>query len=150
VFLDNGYTKEEWKMVQETRKIMHVPDLPVSATTVRVPVPVGHSEAVHAEFTRPMTPAEARQILEHAPGVYVVDEPAAAHYPLASYAAGRDEVFVGRLRADASHPNGLAMWIVTDNLRKGAALNAVQIAELLARRQIASAGSQALAGRSPR
>jgi len=140
-FLDNGYTKEEWKMVQETRKIMHVPDLPVSATTVRVPVPVGHSEAVHAEFERPMTPAQARQILEHAPGVYVIDDTALAHYPLASYAAGRDEVFVGRIRADASHSNGLALWIVADNLRKGAALNAVQIAELLARRASASGQS---------
>jgi aspartate-semialdehyde dehydrogenase len=130
-FLDNGYTKEEWKMVQETRKIMHVPELPVSATTVRVPVPVGHSEAVHAELTRPMPPAEARAILERAPGVCVVDAPADAQYPLASYAAGRDEVFVGRIRADASHPNGLVLWIVSDNLRKGAALNAVQIAELL-------------------
>jgi aspartate-semialdehyde dehydrogenase len=150
VFLDNGYTKEEWKMVQETRKIMHVPDLPVSATTVRVPVPVGHSEAVHAEFAQPMAPAEARQILAHAPGVYVIDDPASSHYPLASYAAGRDEVFVGRIRADASHPNGLALWVVADNLRKGAALNAVQIAELLARRQLAGASSQAVAGRGTR
>jgi aspartate-semialdehyde dehydrogenase len=147
-FLDNGYTKEEWKMVQETRKIMHLPDLPVSATTVRVPVPVGHSEAVHAEFAHPMSAAEARQILAHAPGIYVIDDPASSHYPLASYAAGRDEVFVGRIRADASHPNGLAMWVVADNLRKGAALNAVQIAELLARRQLASASSQSLAGRA--
>ena len=132
-FLDNGYTKEEWKMVQETRKIMHAPDLPVSATTVRVPVPIGHSEAVHAEFARPLAPAEARAILERAPGVRVVDAPAEARYPLASDAAGRDEVFVGRIRADASHPNGLVLWIVSDNLRKGAALNAVQIAELLVR-----------------
>ncbi len=131
-FMDNGYTREEWKMVQETRKIMHAPDLPVSATTVRVPVPIGHSEAVHAEFTRPMPPDEARAVLALAPGVCVVDEPRAARYPLASVAAGRDEVFVGRIRADASHPRGLAMWIVADNLRKGAALNAVQIAELLA------------------
>ena len=131
VFLDNGYTNEEWKMVQETRKIMHLPDLPVSATTVRVPVPVGHSEAVHAEFAQPIAPAEARQILAHAPGVYVIDDPASSHYPLASYAAGRDEVFVGRIRADASHPHGLVLWVVADNLRKGAALNAVQIAELL-------------------
>lgn len=131
-FLDNGYTKEEWKMVQETRKIMHLPDLPVSATTVRVPVPIGHSEAVHAEFARPMSPGEARTILGRAPGIRVVDAPAEARYPLASDAAGRDEVFVGRIRADASHPNGLVLWIVSDNLRKGAALNAVQIAELLA------------------
>ncbi|HZU05046.1 MAG TPA: aspartate-semialdehyde dehydrogenase [Chloroflexota bacterium] len=133
VFLDNGYTKEEWKMVQETRKIMHAPDLAVSATTVRVPVPVGHAEAVQAEFTRPMAPAEARALLERAPGVVVLDDPAAAVYPLPSLAAGRDEVFVGRIRADASHPCGLALWVVADNLRKGAALNAVQIAELLLR-----------------
>lgn len=131
VFLDNGYTKEEWKMLQETRKIMHVPDLPLSATTVRVPVPIGHSEAVNVELTRPMSPAEARAILARAPGVIVVDDPEAAQYPLASVAAGRDEVFVGRIRADVSHPRGLVMWIVSDNLRKGAALNAVQIAELL-------------------
>ncbi|HEY7064942.1 MAG TPA: aspartate-semialdehyde dehydrogenase [Chloroflexota bacterium] len=147
VFLDNGYTKEEWKMVQETRKIMHAPDLPVSATTVRVPVPVGHSEAVHAELSAPMTLAEARQVLDHAPGVYVVDDPAAAHYPLASFAAGRDEVFVGRLRADASHPHGLVMWIVADNLRKGAALNAVQIAELVARRQMSGGPAVPVAAR---
>lgn len=131
VFLDNGYTKEEWKMLQETRKIMHVPDLPLSATTVRVPVPIGHSEAVNVELTRPMSPAEARALLARAPGVIVVDDPEAAQYPLASVAAGRDEVFVGRIRADVSHPRGLVMWIVSDNLRKGAALNAVQIAELL-------------------
>jgi aspartate-semialdehyde dehydrogenase len=142
-FLENGYTREEWKMVQETRKIMHAPDLPVSATTVRVPVPIGHSEAVHAEFTRPMAPAEARALLARAPGVCVVDDPAAAQYPLASVAAGRDEVFVGRLRADASHPNGLVMWIVADNLRKGAALNAVQIAELLSRGTPAQAAAAA-------
>ena len=119
-------------MVQETRKIMHAPDLPVSATAVRVPVPVGHSEAVHLELERPMAPDEARAILEKAPGVRVLDAPSAAQYPLPSLAAGRDEVFVGRIRADASHPRGLALWIVADNLRKGAALNAVQIAELLA------------------
>src|SRR3954452_1257589 len=101
-FLDNGYTREEWKMVQETRKIMHLPDLPVSATTVRVPVPIGHSEAVHAEFARPMSPDEARAILGRAPGIRVVDAPAEPRYPLASDAAGRDEVFVGRIRADAS------------------------------------------------
>ena len=132
-FLDNGYTKEEWKMVQETRKIMHVPDLPVSATTVRVPVPIGHSEAVQVELSRPMAAEEARAILERAPGVCVLDAPAAAQYPLPSLAAGRDEVFVGRIRVDASHPRGLALWVVADNVRKGAALNAVQIAELLVR-----------------
>jgi aspartate-semialdehyde dehydrogenase len=133
VFLDNGYTKEEWKMVQETRKIMHLPALPVSATTVRVPVMVGHAEAVHVEFARPMAPDEARAILARAPGVVVIDEPQAARYPLPLDAAGTDEVFVGRIRADASHPRGLAMWVVADNVRKGAALNAVQIAELLVR-----------------
>ncbi len=150
-FLDNGYTKEEWKMVQETRKIMHLPDLPVSATTVRVPVPIGHSEAVHAEFARPFPPDEARAVLARAPGLRVVDEPAAARYPLASDAAGRDEVFVGRIRADASHSNGLAFWVVADNVRKGAALNAVQIAELLVAGQAAAGaetvGTSALAGR---
>ncbi len=133
VFLDNGYTKEEWKMVQETRKIMHLPDLAVSATTVRVPVPIGHSEAVHAEFAAPLPPDQARAILARAPGVCVIDDPATNRYPLASLAAGRDEVFVGRIRADASHPCGLVLWIVADNVRKGAALNAVQIAELLVR-----------------
>jgi len=133
VFLDNGYSKEEWKLVNETRKIMHAPDIAISATTVRVPVEIGHSEAVHVEFERPMSPAEARDILERAPGVVVVDDPLANRYPLPRDAAGRDEVFVGRLRADNSHPNGLAMWIVADNVRKGAALNAVQIAEQLVR-----------------
>jgi aspartate-semialdehyde dehydrogenase len=147
-FLDNGYTKEEWKMVQETRKIMHLPDLPVSATTVRVPVPIGHSEAVHAEFSRPLSPHEARAILSRAPGVCVMDDPAAAQYPLASLAAGRDEVFVGRIRSDVSHPNGLAMWIVSDNLRKGAALNAVQIAELLASRLATPAPVSVVAGQA--
>jgi len=133
VFLDNGYTKEEWKMVQESRKIMHLPDLPISATTVRVPVYVGHAEAVHVEFARPMAPEEARAILARAPGVVVQDAPQDVAYPLPIAVAGRDEVFVGRIRADASHPCGLALWIVADNVRKGAALNAVQIAELLVR-----------------
>jgi aspartate-semialdehyde dehydrogenase len=131
VFLDNGYTKEEWKMIQETRKIMHAPELQVSATTVRVPVFVGHAEAVHIEPSRPMTPEEARSILERAPGVRVVDAPAANEYPLPVAAAGGDEVLVGRIRADASRAGGLALWIAADNVRKGAALNAVQIAELL-------------------
>jgi aspartate-semialdehyde dehydrogenase len=128
---ESGYFKEEWKMIHETRKIMHLPELAVSATCVRVPVAVSHSEAVHAEFERPMSVEEARALLAEAPGVVVVDNPAAALYPLPVDAAGRDEVFVGRIRKDASHPNGLAMWIVSDNLRKGAALNAVQIAECL-------------------
>ena len=133
-FLDNAYTREEWKLVQETRKIMHAEDLAISATCVRVPVFVGHSEAVHLEFSRSMSPQEAREILSRAPGVVVVDDPAANLYPTPWEAAGRDEVFVGRIRQDASHPNGLALWVVSDNLRKGAALNAVQIAEELIRR----------------
>ncbi len=134
VFLDNGYTREEWKMVQETRKIMHAPEILVSATCVRVPVFVGHSEAVHVEFSRPMSPDEARQVLAGAPGVRVLDDPAVSLYPHAWQAAGTDETFVGRIREDASHPGGLVMWIVADNVRKGAALNAVQIAELMIER----------------
>lgn len=129
VFLDNGYTKEEWKMVEETRKIMHAPDIAISATCVRVPVFVGHSEAINVEFTHPITPDEARRILAQAPGVKVVDDPSVSLYPQPWSAAGSDDVFVGRIRADASHPNGLVMWVVADNVRKGAALNAVQIAE---------------------
>ena len=134
VFLENGYTKEEWKMVEETRKIMHAPEIAISATCVRVPVYIGHSEAVQVEFTHPMSPEEARHILAQAPGVEVMDNPANRLYPYPCLAAGRDEVFVGRIRRDASHPNGLALWIVSDNLRKGAALNAIQIAEEMIQR----------------
>jgi aspartate-semialdehyde dehydrogenase len=130
-FRDDGYTKEEWKMVQETRKILGLPELRMSATCVRVPIPVGHSEAVHLELERPMSPDEARLILEDAPGVRVVDDPRENAYPTPLEAAGRDEVLVGRIRVDQSHPSGLALWVVGDNLRKGAALNAVQIAETL-------------------
>ncbi len=130
-FLGNGYTREEWKMVEETRKIMHAPDIAVSATCVRVPVMVGHSEAIQVEFDQPMAPAEARSILSRAPGVTVIDDPAQREYPHPAMAAGRDDVFVGRIRKDASHPNGLVLWVVSDNIRKGAALNAVQIAEKL-------------------
>jgi aspartate-semialdehyde dehydrogenase len=129
VFWDNGYTREEWKLVEETRKIMHASDIAVSATCVRVPVFTGHSEAVHVEFTRPMSPDEAERILAEAPGVKILDDPAISLYPQPWAAAGTDEVFVGRIRRDASHANGLVMWVVADNLRKGAALNAVQIAE---------------------
>ena len=136
VFLDNGYTKEEWKMVEETRKIMHAPDIAISATCVRVPVYVGHSEVVQAEFARPMSVEEARHLLAQAPGVKVMDDPRTRLYPYPALAAGRDEVFVGRIRRDASHPNGLVLWIVSDNIRKGAALNAVQIAEELVRRDL--------------
>jgi len=134
VFLDNRYTKEEWKMVEETRKIMHANDIAISATCVRVPVFTGHSEAIHVEFSRPMSPDEAQHILIHAPGVKVLDDPAISLYPQAWSAVGTDEVFVGRIRQDASHPYGLTMWVVADNLRKGAALNAVQIAEEMIKR----------------
>jgi aspartate-semialdehyde dehydrogenase len=137
VFLDNGYTKEEWKMVEETRKIMHAPDIAISATCVRVPVYVGHSEVVQAEFTRSMSVEEARHLLDQAPGVKVMDDPRTRLYPYPALAASKDEVFVGRIRRDASHPNGLVLWVVSDNIRKGAALNAVQIAEELVRRDLA-------------
>lgn len=130
-FQENGYSREELKMLYETRKIMHAPDILVSATAVRVPVAIGHSEAVHIELSEPMTPEQAREILRKAPGVVVMDDPANNVYPLAADAEGRDETFVGRIRKDISHPNGLAMWVVADNIRKGAALNAVQIAEKL-------------------
>jgi aspartate-semialdehyde dehydrogenase len=131
VFLDDGYTKEEWKMIHETRKILHDNSIAISATCVRVPVIAGHSEAIHVEFTKPMSPDEARSILVSAPGVKVLDDPSVSLYPLPWTAAGTDDVFVGRIRHDASLPNGLAMWVVADNVRKGAALNAVQIAEHL-------------------
>ena len=134
VFLDSGYTKEEWKMVEETHKIMHAKDIAISATCVRVPVFVGHSEAINVEFAEPMTPEEASRILARAPGVKVLDDPSVSLYPQPWLAAGSDDVFVGRIRADASHPRSLVMWVVADNLRKGAALNAVQIAEEAARR----------------
>ncbi|MEE8413772.1 MAG: aspartate-semialdehyde dehydrogenase [Dehalococcoidales bacterium] len=134
VFMDNGYTKEEWKMLEETRKIMHANDVAVSATCVRVPVFTGHSESIHVEFTDSMTPDEARRILSQSPGVKVLDDPVISLYPQAWSAAGTDEVFVGRIRQDASHSRSLVMWVVADNLRKGAALNAVQIAEELIKR----------------
>jgi len=134
VFLDNGYTKEEWKLVEETRKIMHADNIAISATCVRVPVFTGHSEAVNIEFSQPMSPDEARRILAQAPGVKVLDDPAISLYPQPWSAAGTDEVFVGRIRQDASHPCGLNMWVVADNMRKGAALNAVQIAEEMVKR----------------
>jgi len=135
VFLDNGYTREEWKLVEETRKIMHAEDIAISATCVRVPVFIGHSEAIHVEFSRPMSPDEARRILAQTPGVKVLDDPAISLYPQPWSAAGTDEVFVGRIRHDASHPHGLTMWVVADNLRKGAALNTIQIAEEMIKRE---------------
>ena len=130
-FLENGYTREEMKMVNETRKIMGMPDLPVTATTVRVPVLVGHSESVNVEFERDVSPEAAREVLSGAPGVEVVDDPSSNLYPLAALCEGTDPSYVGRIRRDYSAANALNMWIVCDNLRKGAALNAVQIAELL-------------------
>ncbi|MDR1040459.1 MAG: aspartate-semialdehyde dehydrogenase [Deltaproteobacteria bacterium] len=133
VFLDNGYTKEEMKMVNETVKIFDDPNIRVSATCVRVPVFYGHSEAVWIETGRPIKPEAARELLMRAPGVLVQDDPASALYPLASEAAGREEVFVGRIRSDISCENGLTMWVVADNVKKGAATNAVEIAELLVR-----------------
>lgn len=135
-FMDSGYTKEEWKMMAETRKIMHEPELPLSATCVRVPVFYAHSIAAHVEFKEPMSADEARDALALAPGVVVQDEPAINLYPMPLTATGHDEVFVGRIREDMSNPNGLAMWISCDNIRKGAALNAIQIAEELIKRSL--------------
>jgi len=132
VFLDNGYTKEEMKMVNETKKIMRDDNIRVTATTVRIPVMGGHSEAVNVEFENDFDLAEVRSLLTRAPGVVVVDDPAAQQYPMPRDAHERDEVFVGRLRRDETQPNTLNMWVVSDNLRKGAATNAVQIAEYLA------------------
>ncbi|MCK5653555.1 MAG: aspartate-semialdehyde dehydrogenase [Dehalococcoidia bacterium] len=136
LFMDNGYTKEEWKVVEETRKIMHAGDIAISATCARVPIFIGHSEAVHIEFSEPMAPDTARRILAEAPGVKVLDDPNISLYPQPWSVAGSDEVFVGRIRKDSSHDCGLAMWVVADNLRKGAALNAVQIAETLVERSL--------------
>ncbi len=131
VFMENGYTKEEMKMVWETQKIMEDDSILVNPTAVRVPVVYGHSEAVHIETRKKITAAQARELLEHAPGVKVVDERVAGGWPTAIEAAGKDATFVGRIREDLSHPMGLDMWIVSDNVRKGAALNSVQIAEIL-------------------
>jgi aspartate-semialdehyde dehydrogenase len=133
VFLENGYTKEEMKMVNETKKIMGDDSIEVTATTVRVPVFYGHSEALNIETERKMTPVQARAILAEAPGIKVVDDPSKNQYPMPLDAAGQDLTFVGRIREDFSIANGLNMWIVADNIRKGAATNAVQIAEILIR-----------------
>jgi aspartate-semialdehyde dehydrogenase len=131
-FLPSGYTKEEMKMVHETRKIMGDQSIHVTATTVRVPVYIGHSEAVNIETERKLSANEARAILSTAPGVLLYDDPAHKIYPMPLEVAGKDEVYVGRVREDESIANGLNLWVVADNLRKGAALNAVQIAEHLA------------------
>jgi aspartate-semialdehyde dehydrogenase len=131
---DDGYSEEEWKMVRETRKIMGDDTLHVSPTTARVPVRIGHSEAVNVEFERPINPEQAREALRRAPGIVLVDDYGKGEVPLALSAEGRDEVFVGRVRRDPTVPNGLNLWVVADNLRKGAATNAVQIAEVLVQR----------------
>ena len=130
-FTDNGYTSEEMKMVNETKKIMGDDSIRVTATTVRVPVHTGHSECVNIETQRKLTADKAREILARAPGIIVMDDPAGQRYPLAIHAEGKGETFVGRIREDISQSRGLDMWIVSDNLLKGAALNAVQIAEIL-------------------
>lgn len=131
VFLDNGYTKEEMKMVNETKKILRDDSIRITATTVRIPVIGGHSEAVNVEFEKDFDLNELRQLLATAPGVILVDDPANQLYPMPIDAHEKDDVFVGRLRRDESQPNTLNMWVVSDNLRKGAATNAVQIAEYL-------------------
>ncbi len=133
VFLDNGYTKEEMKMVNETKKIMNDPSIAVTATTVRVPVFYAHSESINIETEKKITAAQVRDLLSRAPGVKVIDDPSQRRYPLAIDAAGKDDTYVGRIREDESIANGINMWVVSDNLRKGAALNAVQIAEILIR-----------------
>ncbi len=131
---EDGYYSEEVKMRQETQKILHQPDIAISTTCVRVPVPICHSETVNIEFDRPFDPDEARSLLAAFPGIIVVDDPANAKYPMPIDASGTDETYVGRIRQDSSHPNGLALWIVSDNLRKGAATNAIQIAEEVVKR----------------
>jgi aspartate-semialdehyde dehydrogenase len=133
VFMDGGYTKEEIKMINETRKILGEPSLPVTATTVRVPVFCGHSESVNVETEKKLTAADVKAILREAPGIIVADEPENNVYPMAIDAVGKDATYVGRIREDNSIPNGIHLWVVADNLRKGAATNAVQIAEILIR-----------------
>lgn len=137
VFQDNGYTKEEMKMVWETQKILEDESIRVNPTTARVPVFYGHSEAVHIETRKKITADEARRLLRLAPGVEVLDEHKAGGYPTAvTESAGRDAVFVGRIRTDISHPQGLNLWVVSDNVRKGAALNSIQIAEILVKNHL--------------
>jgi aspartate-semialdehyde dehydrogenase len=131
VFLDNGYTKEEMKMVNETRKIMEDDSIQITATTVRIPVIGGHSEAINVEFEKEFDLADVRRILEKSDGVIVMDDPKNNIYPMPIHSHNRDEVFVGRLRRDETQPKTLNMWVVSDNLRKGAATNAIQIAEYL-------------------
>lgn len=131
VFLENDYTKEEMKLVNETRKILNAPQIGVTATAVRVPVNGGHSESVNVEFERPFEVEKAIELLNNTPGIKVLQDNANNNYPMPRFAKDKDEVFVGRIRRDESVANGLNLWIVADNLRKGAATNAVQIAEHL-------------------
>lgn len=131
VFLDNDYTKEEMKLVHETRKIMNAPELKITATAVRVPVHGGHSESVNVEFEKPFDLQQVRELLRNAPGLILLDDPATQQYPMPLFAKNKDDVFVGRVRRDESVANGINLWIVADNLRKGAATNAIQIAEFL-------------------
>jgi aspartate-semialdehyde dehydrogenase len=138
----DDHTDEERKLIDETRKILGDPSIRVSATCVRVPVITGHSEAVNVETREPLSPERARELLEAAPGVTVVDDPAAGRYPMAIDAAGRDDVFVGRIRRDPGNESALDIWIVSDNLRKGAATNAVQVAELLIERNLLGSGRE--------
>jgi aspartate-semialdehyde dehydrogenase len=132
-FIENGYTKEEWKMRNETRKILDIPNLALSSTCVRVPVEITHSEAVHVDMATPVSPSRARELFTEYPGLTVIDDPKENKYPMPVTATGKDDVFIGRVRQDASNENGLAAWIASDNLRKGAALNAIQLAEQLLR-----------------
>ena len=130
-FVELDYTNEEWKLVKETHKIMHAPKIKISATTVRVPVRTGHSESIYIETAKPITAEKARDILKKAPGIVLMDDPKNNLYPKPKDSEGKDETFVGRIRQDAFAKNGLWLWVVADNLRKGAATNAVQIAECL-------------------
>ena len=144
---EDGYTSEEWKLANETRKIMHAPEMMITCTAVRVPVAVGHSEAVHMELTRPMTADAVREVLAGAPDVRVVDDPSQGLYPVATDAAGTDDVLIGRIRNDVSHENGIALWVVADNLRCGAATNAVRIAEMLIERDLLHGAAATAASR---
>jgi aspartate-semialdehyde dehydrogenase len=142
VFMEDGYTKEEWKMVAETKKILD-PKIKLTATCVRVPVFIGHCEAVNIEFEQPITVQEARQILSMAPGCLVIDKREPGGYATPHEIAGEDPTYISRIREDATVENGLSMWVVSDNLRKGAALNAVQIAEVLINRKLIQAKRKA-------
>ncbi|HTO66630.1 MAG TPA: aspartate-semialdehyde dehydrogenase, partial [Bradyrhizobium sp.] len=142
VFMEDGYTKEEWKMMAETKKMLD-PKIKLTATCVRVPVFISHSEAVNIEFENPISPDEAREILSRAPGCLVIDKREPGGYVTPYEAAGEDATYISRIREDATVENGLALWCVSDNLRKGAALNAVQIAEVLVNRKLITAKKKA-------